>query len=160
MIDLTLQGFLVPNILGYDPPFGTKVETTVENRGGLTTRQVNDNIMLPFAKQRAVVVSQTDATTNVEYDAKIILRSLDEITPDEDAGEAGGETLPEATLTLTLGDGGYEGCVVTILCMNASSPAVLCASGENFNLLPGTILMLAWTGQEWIQPGIYGAVWN
>lgn len=94
MIDLTLNSLLVPDILGYDPPFGSKITTTPENKGGLSTRQVNDNILLPFAKQRAVIVEQSDTTSNVEYDAKIILK---------------GETTE-----LTIGKASYEGCHISV----------------------------------------------
>lgn len=151
MIDLSLQSFIVPDILGYSPPFGTKVETTAENRGGLSTRQVNDNIMLPFAKQRAVVVSHSDVTSLVEYDAKIVLRAA--LTEETEAGT-------EESVTLTLGDGGYEGCVVTVACVNSSANAVISASNTDYTLLPGTLLIIMWDGEKWIQPGLYGAVWN
>ena len=142
MIDLTLQGFLVPNILGYDPPFGTKIETTPENKGGLTTREVNDNIMMPFAKQRPVAVTASDSTSRVDYDAKILIKG------DAEAG----------TVTLTMGDGGYEGCMVTVICVSGS--ASVSASGTAYSMIAGTMLRLAWDGTQWIQPGAYGAVWN
>lgn len=78
MIDLTLKSLLIPDIIGYEPPFGTKITRTPENKGGLSTRQVNDNILLPFAKQRAVVIEQSDTISQIEYDAKIILKNTPE----------------------------------------------------------------------------------
>lgn len=98
MIDLTLNSLLVPDILGYDPPFGSKITTTPKNKGGLSTQQVNDNILLPFAKQRAVIVEQSDTTSRVEYDAKLLLKNKEQ----------------EETLTIIIDEASYPGCLVSI----------------------------------------------
>lgn len=138
MIDLTLDSLLVPDILGYDPPFGQKVVTTPENKGGLSTQQVNDNILLPFAKQRAVVIEQSDTISQIEYDAKVILKN----TP-----EGGG-------ITVTIGTAQYPGCILTIACMATS--ATVNINGEDFTLRQGSYQEVFYDGEKWV--GMYPIV--
>ena len=96
MIDLTLDSILIPDITGYTPPFGTKVARTAVNKGGLSTQEVNNNIIASFVKMRGVVVGTSDTTSRIEYDAKIIIEAAEPIT-------------------LTLGNATYRGCRVTLV---------------------------------------------
>lgn len=72
-IDTTLKSFLVPDLQEYIPPFGTKVIRNAINNGGLSTQEVNDNIMMPFAKQRPLVVTEDSETDSIEYNAIFVI---------------------------------------------------------------------------------------
>ncbi len=105
MIDLTLNAFLHPDLVGLKPPFGTIIERTAENKGGLSTAQTDNNMAMPFALMRPVQVAASDTTSKVEYDAKLLL--------------TGGSPL-----TIHLDDATYEGCRVTVINGCTPPPAV------------------------------------
>lgn len=128
MIDLTLDSLLIPDILGYTPPFGTKIATTAENKGGLSTQQVNDNILLPFAKQRAVVVEASDTTSKVEYDARIIV-----------SGDG---------LTITVPSNSFAGCNLSVL--SPSGTNQLNINSETHTLVPGQSYSFVFSGEKWL----------
>ena len=88
-IDLTLNGIKIPAISGYTPPFGVKKAS-----GGLTTQEVNDNVIAPFVKERPIQVAESSTTTAVEYDAKLVIAA--------------------SGVTLGMGNGSYFGCKVLI----------------------------------------------
>jgi len=98
-IDLTLSGILIPDLRaqGYTPQFGTMVQNDGVNMGGLSTMQVNNNILMAFSKMRAIPIASTIATTQVEYDAKLYFSS--ELNDTEE---------------LTLGYATYQGCSILI----------------------------------------------
>lgn len=96
MIDLTLNSFLHPDLVGLKPPFGTIIERTVENKGGLSTAQTDNNMAMPFALMRPTTVATSDSTSKVEYDAKLLLTG-------------------DTPLTIHLDDATYEGCTVKIV---------------------------------------------
>ena len=136
-IDLTLDSLKIPNINGTFP-FGTKITPTAENKGGLSTAEVNSNIMLPFAQMRPKVVTEDSITTVVEYDAKIVFSA----------------SLQEGVdLTLLAGD--YEGCRIQLT--NLST--FICTISYN-NVLIGSVISeetveIMWTGSTW---AIFGSV--
>ena len=128
MIDLTLDSLLIPDILGYTPPFGTKIATTAQNKGGLSTQQVNDNILLPFEKQRAVVVEASDTTSKVEYDARLIV-----------SGDG---------ITVTVPSESFAGCVLSVL-----SPAGtnhLNINSTSYTLVAGQPYSFMFSGAKWM----------
>ena len=88
-IDLTLDDITIPAISGYTPPFGTKKAS-----GGLTTQEINDNILAYFTRKRPIIVIEDSDTSRVEYDASLLINTNN--------------------VTLTLGAGTYVGCVVTV----------------------------------------------
>lgn len=128
MIDLTLNSLLVPDILGYTPLFGQKVTTTPENKGGLSTQQVNDNILLPFATQRAVEVTTTDTTSKVERDARLV------ITGDN--------------VTLTISSDAFAGCKLSII---ALKDAVISINSSNTFLKIGDTKDVVFDGTKWVE---------
>lgn len=93
-IDTTLKSFLVPDLQEYTPPFGTKVIRTAINNGGLSTQEVNDNIMMPFAKQRPLVVTEDSETDTIEHNASFVIN--------------------QENITLSLKEA-FIGCVIKIL---------------------------------------------
>lgn len=132
-IDLTLDSFKVPAIDGYTPPFGTMVTRTEANKGGLSTVEVNSNVMMPFANMRPKLVTEDSSTTAVEYDAKLCFS----------ASLASGAVL-------TLGGGDYEGCRVQITNLSAYTCAVN-YGGSTIVLVPaGANVEVLWTGSAWM----------
>lgn len=131
MIDLTLNSFLHPDLVGLKPPFGTIIERTAENKGGLSTAQTDNNMAMPFALMRPVTVATSDSTSKVEYDAKLLLTG-------------------DTPLTIHLDDATYQGCTVTIV-NGSSAQATLIAVGKlngtdtgTFNLAIGRIAVITW----------------
>lgn len=115
MIDLTLNSFLHPDLVGLKPPFGTIIERTVENKGGLSTAQTDNNMAMPFSLMRPVTVATSDTTSKVEYDAKILVTGRSEVT-------------------ITLDRAVYEGCRITIT--NRASESVI-ITGEKIEGFAG-----------------------
>ena len=149
MIDLTLNSFLHPDLVGLKPPFGTIIERTAENKGGLSTAQTDNNMAMPFALMRPVTVATSDTTSKVEYDAKLLLTG-------------------DTPLTIHLDDAAYEGCTVTIV-NDSTAQATLIAVGKlngtdegTLNLPIGRIAVLTWragwiTLQETTSEGAFSA---
>lgn len=149
MIDLTLNSFLHPDLVGLKPPFGTIIERTAENKGGLSTAQTDNNMAMPFALMRPVTVATSDTTSKVEYDAKLLLTG-------------------DTPLTIHLDGATYQGCTVTIV-NGSSAQATLVAVGKlngtdggNFKLAIGRIAVITWcsgwiTLQETTSEGAFSA---
>lgn len=132
MIDLTLDSILIPDLTGYMPPFGTKVARTAVNKGGLSTQEVNNNIIASFVKMRGVIVTSSDQTSLIEYDAKIIIESEDSIT-------------------LTLGNATYKGCRLAIV-NNTTFTHILSCTSVSTNtphILPNANIEIMWNGSAW-----------
>lgn len=136
MIDLTLNEILIPHITGYVNPynFGTIVPETITNQGGLSSREVNHNILAPFDKMRAApTITGDNSTSNVEYDAKLIIDAEDSIE-------------------FSLGNATYTGCKITIVNKNNLIHTLLCTSvtqQNNDKLMPNTETELMWNGTAW-----------
>ena len=137
MIDLTLNGFLHPDILGLSPQFGTIITRDAENKGGLSTAQTDTNMGLPFSLMRPVPVSSSDTTSQIEFDAKILITGSSEVT-------------------ITLDRAMYEGCRLTIT-NRASEKAIITGekiegvAGGRINLGINCVLELNFTESDgWI----------
>lgn len=137
MIDLTLDGFLHPDILGLSPQFGTIITRDAENKGGLSTAQTDTNMGLPFSLMRPVPVSSSDSTSQIEFDAKILVTGSSEVT-------------------ITLDRAVYEGCRLTIT-NRASESAIITgekiegAAGGRINLATNCVLELNYTDSDgWV----------
>lgn len=137
-IDLTLDSLMIPAISATFP-FGTKVIPTVENKGGLSTSEVNSNVMLPFTRMRPRVCSADSVTSRVEYDAKIVF-------------SAPQGTTPASGYTLTLGTGDYVGCTVTFTNLLAHACTVRQSDGTTtlFSVPAGKTMSAMWGGSSWL----------
>lgn len=132
-IDLTLDSFKVPAIENYTPPFGTKIVKTDANKGGLSTVEVNSNIMMPFANMRPKVITENSSTTEIEYDAKLCFSA---------------SLLAGATLELD--DGAYEGCRVQITNLSSFACDVEYNSATLVSIPTGANVEVLWTGSAWM----------
>ncbi len=61
-IDCTLKALAIPGLSGIDPPFGTKKS----NGQPITSREANQNIMMPFTLQRPLPVSENSTTSQIQ----------------------------------------------------------------------------------------------
>lgn len=137
MIDLTLNSFLHPDLVGLKPQFGTIIERTAENKGGLSTAQTDNNMAMPFALMRPVTVATSDTTSKVEYDAKLLLTGSSKVT-------------------ITLDRASYDGCRITIT-NRATEEAIITAekiegvAGGRIDLRINSVLELNYTESDgWI----------
>lgn len=136
-IDLTLDALKIPNINGTFP-FGKKITQTELNHGGLSTTEVNSNVMLPFTQMRPKVCDEDSVTSQVEYDAKIVFNA-----------PAG--TTPSEGYTLTMGNGTYIGCTVTYTNLMEYACTVKQGDGTTtlFTIPAGKTMSAMWTGTAW-----------
>ena len=137
-IDLTLDALKIPNINGTFP-FGKKITQTELNHGGLSTTEVNSNVMLPFMQMRPKVCDENSDTTQVEYDAKIVFNA-----------PAG--TTPSAGYTLTMGVGTYIGCTVIYTNLMEYACTVKQSDGTTtlFSVPAGKTMSAMWGGSSWL----------
>ena len=137
-IDLTLDALKIPNINGTFP-FGTKITQTELNHGGLSTTEVNSNVMLPFTQMRPKICDEDSDTSQVEYDAKVVFNAPQ-------------GTTPAAGYTLTMGDGTYIGCTVTYTNLMEYACTVKQSDGTTtlFSVPSGKTMSAMWNGTAWL----------
>lgn len=128
-LDLTLDNFMVPDLPEITPEFGTKVETNAVNKGGLSTLEVNSNVMMFFNKQRPVVITASAETSTVEYNANLVIEDGD----------------------LTLGNGGFLGCVVKVTLLKETRIYYTAIDGSSVvdTVLGERTLEYTWNGTGW-----------
>ena len=130
MIDLTLDRLKRPAITGLVPQFGTTVEVTEKNKGGLSTTEVDANMALAYELQREVNVSTSDTTSIVEHDAKVAL-------------------IGDEAITLTLQGASYGGCELKITNRGSQIATILYNEGASIQIPPRGYLRFIWTLQDW-----------
>jgi hypothetical protein len=142
-LDYSLTALKVPGLASYTPPFGTKKP----DGSGLTTTEINRNIMMPFLKQRSIAGAPVLADT----DPPMGVISTDSIaTPIEfDANFA-----VAAGVHLQLADPSYEGQVIRIVAAFESGvPAVItlgvAGSPDVVNIHGKDILLLFAASGKW-----------
>lgn len=137
-IDLTLDALKIPNINGTFP-FGKKITQTELNHGGLSTTEVNSNVMLPFTQMRPKICDEDSDTSQVEYDAKVVFNAPQ-------------GTTPAAGYTLTMGNGTYVGCTVTYTNLMEYACTVKQSDGTTtlFSVPAGKTMSAMWNGTAWL----------
>ncbi len=133
-LDLTLNSFEVPALSEYIPPFGHK-----KQKDGLSTQEVNNNIMMPFLKMRPTIVTENSVTTRIEYDAKLVFFA----------------NLQNA-VNLDLEKASYIGCEILIYNLSAHACTVN-KNTWNYTVPAGGYIKLKWNGSAWSQ-GVSSAV--
>lgn len=141
-IDTTLKSFLVPDLQEYTPPFGTKVIRNAINNGGLSTQEVNDNIMMPFAKQRPLVITEDSETDTIEYNASFVIN--------------------KENITLSIKEA-FIGCVIKVLFVANGKIEYTNVFGETNidEILKSRTIEYTYTGDGWFcssAPEIYSKV--
>lgn len=130
-IDLSLDALKIPALDNFNPDFGTMITETQANKGGLSTFEVNSNMMLPWSYMRPKVVVEDSVTTVVEYDAKLTFSAS-----------------LQAGVTLTMDAGDYEGCEVSL--RNLSAYACTVEHGTfSLEIPAGGFVRIIWNGTTW-----------
>ena len=130
-IDLSLDALKIPALDNFNPDFGKMITETQANKGGLSTFEVNSNMMLPWSYMRPKVVVEDSVTTVVEYDAKLTFSAS-----------------LQAGVTLTMDAGDYEGCEVSL--RNLSAYACTVEHGTfSLEIPAGGFVRILWNGTTW-----------
>lgn len=130
MIDLTLDRLKRPAITGLVPNFGTTVEVTEKNKGGLSTTEVDANMALPYELMREVNISTSDETSIVEYDAKLAF-------------------VGDKAITLRIQNGSYIGCTIKITNRGTQTSRIEFNDTDALSVGPTQSYILEWTGGNW-----------
>lgn len=142
-IDLTLESFQVPALAEYNPPVGTK-----KSEGGLSTREVNDNIMMPWLKQRPVEITENSTTkaSGVQGVNPVQFNGMFVFTA-------------SSRVQFTLDGASFVGCTATFLNtsvyiqdvsgINLTVPAT--PTYDAHTVHPNGRITLVWTGTEWLR---------
>lgn len=130
MIDLTLNRLKRPAIKGSIYNFGTTVEVTNKNKGGLSTTEVDANMALAYELMREVNVSASDETSIVEYNAKLAF-------------------VGDEFITLKLLNGSFTGCTVKITNRGSQTNRIEFNDNDALSVGPTQSYTLEWTGGNW-----------
>ena len=130
MIDLTLDRFKRPAIKGSIYNFGTTVEVTDKNKGGLSTTEVDANMALAYELMREVNVSASDETSIVEYNAKLAF-------------------VGDEVITLKMLNGSFTGCTVKITNRGSQTNRIEFNDNDALSVGPTQSYTLEWTGGNW-----------
>jgi hypothetical protein len=123
-LDCTLNSLMIPALSGFIPNFGAKKQS-----GGLSTSEVNNNVLMPFNRQRPYVVNEAATTTEIQADSRFVF------------------TIPN--ITLALGSAAFAGCICTIINGAAGNVTVTFEQGS-MTLAPGDKAELVWNSSAWI----------
>jgi hypothetical protein len=123
-IDCTLNSLDIPALSTFTPIFGTKKPS-----GGLSTSEVNKNVLMPFSKQRPFVVAEDSTTTAIEADCRFVITATG--------------------VTLALGDPIFTGCEVIVV-NGSSDDAIVSFSGSFITLIPGDKAEFISSAANWI----------
>jgi hypothetical protein len=146
VLDYSLTAFSVPGLAQYTPPFGTKKADGV----GLTTTEINRNIMMPFIKQRSIagapvvaggdppmgVITEDSIAQPIEFDATFAVGEGITLQLDDPAYE--GQKL---TLTGSFANGGDNALIILGI---AGTPAEI-------ELSAGEVMELVAVNSTWVR---------
>jgi hypothetical protein len=121
-----LNDLAVPGFPGYDPPFGTK---KVDGQP-VSSREENENIMLPFKKQRPIVVSEASSVIDIE--SNLVFDMI------------------VAGISLNLGDAVFRGCRVKILNSSIGAVQVVYSAQKTKSVPAGKFVEFEFTANGWI----------
>lgn len=130
MIDLTLDRLKRPAIKGAIYNFGTTVDVTNKNKGGLSTTEVDANMALQYELMREVNVSASDETSIIEYNAKLAF-------------------VGDEVITLKMLNGSFTGCTVKITNRGSQTNRIEFNDNDALSVGPTQSYTLEWTGGNW-----------
>lgn len=135
-LDLTMETFQVPALPDYgNPIIGTKKES-----GGLSTLEVNDNIMMPWIRARPLLVAGPAAAkqgkngrANVQADAVLKITA-------------------SRSINIDIGIGDYDGVTVTVINPTQFSHVINEGIGrENIAVPSESKVVLTWLTDKWVK---------
>jgi hypothetical protein len=120
-----LNDLAVPGFPGYEPPFGARKA----DGQPVSSREENENMMLPFKKQRPIEVTETSSVIDIE--SNLVFDML------------------VANISLNLGEASFKGCRIKVL--NSASGAVDVVFGEKKkSVSAGKFVEFEFTANGWI----------
>ncbi len=122
ILDLTLNALQIPNLPTFTPSFGTKKTGLNE---GLSTAEVNTNMLMPWTRQRPFIVSENSSTGVIEANSVIQCQT--------------------GCTALTLGAGDAAGIEVRVINTSLLTIAVAGSIVE-----AGKTKTFTWDGSAWI----------
>lgn len=124
ILDLTLDALQIPGLPTFTPVFGTKKA----DGDGLTTAEVNNNVLMPWSRQRPFTIAENSSTGNVEADTRIVLST--------------------GCLSFTLGNGTFNG--VRVEFYNSTNTYIqLVTSIDTGWIVPYQKMQLVWFADSW-----------
>ena len=121
-----LDALAVPGFPGYDAPFGTKKP----NGQPISSREVNENVMLPFKKQRPIDVSETSSVINIESNLVFDIKVAD--------------------VSLSLGEASFRGCRVKVLNSSDDTVTVVYSPPKARTIPAGKFAEFDYTSNGWV----------
>jgi len=127
-INTTLDSFVSPGFLGYEPEFGTKKP----DGKSISSREAAINIAMPFQRERPFFVSEESTTTLIEAN------SVFDITV--------------AGITFELGAAAYNGAEIRIINSSDGYASLLINGSETIGIASREIIGLIYLAGEWYWP--------
>lgn len=125
-INLKLDDIMIPALSDFTPIFGTK-----KSSGGLTTAEVNHNVLAAFTRMRPAAVSENSTTTTIEFDALLAIAT--------------------SGITIQLNSAAYIGCRVRVIAAYAGSVQFTGNGGTTtIGLTVGQAMTFIWMGSYWL----------
>ena len=129
-INLKLDDIMIPALADFTPIFGTK-----KSSGGLSTAEVNHNVLAAFTRMRPAAVSENSTTTTIEFDALLAIAT--------------------SGITIQLNSAAYIGCRVRVIAAEAGNVEYTANGGlsavtRTASIAKGTVATFIWAGTYWI----------
>jgi hypothetical protein len=134
VLDCTLVTFKVPGLYDYTPPFGTKNA----DGAGITTSEVNTNVMMPFLRQRPMDVTENSSTSAIESNVLFNLKT--------------------AGITLAVGEAAYNGCQIVLINTSAGKVSII-LDGTTYFMLPGDLYSFDYVQGAWSIKRLFDIPW-
>jgi hypothetical protein len=124
IIDCTLNSLVIGGFPEFIPDFGTKKA----DGESVTAREANRNALLPFASMRPKEVAEDSSTSEIQANTCF--------------------NVTVGGVTLTLGNGAYNGCRVAVV-NNASAAVTVDSTGLQIQIPPASVTHLEFVGGHW-----------
>jgi hypothetical protein len=134
VLDCTLITFKVPGLYDYIPPFGTKKA----DGEGITTVEVNTNVMMPFLRQRPMDVVENSSTSVIESNILFNLKI--------------------AGIALTVGEAAYNGCQIVIINTSTGKVSII-LNGMTYFMSPGDLYSFDYVQGAWSIKRLFDIPW-
>jgi hypothetical protein len=134
VLDCTLTTFKVPGLYDYTPPFGTKNP----DGAGITTAEVNTNIMMPLLRQRPMDVVENSSTSMIESNVLFNLKTTG--------------------VTLTVGKAAYDGCQIILINTSPGKVSII-LNGTTYFMAPGDLYSFDSVQGSWSIKRLFDIPW-
>lgn len=128
-IDVTLNNFLFPYAVGFEPKFGN---ITTRESGSLTSKELNENVAKLIDMDKSIIVTEDSQTSEVEYNTFFLIQN--------------------EGVTLTINNAIVEGCIVHIFAKENASVKYTSNSGTVIEktVNRNKVIKLIWNSSYWV----------